>query len=767
MIIKLRSDSKRITGRASIALIILVLISLLFTGCNKEQVEEVAKESLTEYTNDNAKEAVNMTSGSSLKVGDYILLGNYQVEDEECSPILWMVIDSNSHYLDSVNPAVDHLTLLSAYIIDIRGFDAIEPKNSNDLRSGYGNGRYRTSNIRQWLNSKGSANNWWKAQNLDDGEPGTNDADEPPSDEGFLEFTNIGYDDKDGFLKLFTDDELGAILDTTLVVGKNNATDGGGSETVIDKVFLLSLTEMGLGNRAEVEEGKVFELFESDNSRKAEVSMQCINNTNCLDKSLENKNWCWWLRSPSSGFPASTFMISNIGAALYSTADMCEGPVGVRPALNIRSDLYFSGSGTKDDPYIIVNDAVYSGEVKDSIVKEDSEDEVKIEESDESSKSQKVEITIIEDTELSSGDKLLQSICSNVIDEYPEWMSTSGSIVVWKDSDNSICIRRSPDSPTWALNSPVGKQGDLINVSFVNEDTIGYIITGQDNKGIIGLWQFDLDEYGAKLKYSDYSTIYEMEDSASIRDISFINKNEFLIFYILESKDTLEEAAISYIDTSNNKEEILLKFDVIPIGRENNSCNIQKVSVSPKGTNAYIIYNSIVEKQGVLLIYNLSDRKKIDELILVSSAVWIGDNYILYSSMDEDKGIFIYNVENKSSYEITRIDPCAVDLTFCPKSGGIIAYNINPTSYDATGCVVSCKNWQELSSKTNCVFEAITDEDTVIFSRYVPDNSGKYTEHTVEEGGYWRLDSKWGLHLTYEFSTFNNNPILATVWSRY
>lgn len=749
------------------ALVIGVLLALLFTGCNKEQVEEVTKESLTEYTNDNTKEAVNMTSGSSLKVGDYILLGNYQVENEEYSPILWMVIDSSSHYSGSVDPAIDHITLLSAYIIDIRGFDAIEPKNTNDLRSGYGNGRYRTSNIRQWLNSKGSANNWWKAQNLDDGEPGTNDADGPPSDEGFLEFANIGYDDKDGFLKSFTDGELGAIIDTTLVVGKNNATDGGGSEIVIDKVFLLSLTEVGFGNRAEVEEGKVFELFESDNSRKAEVSMQCINNTNCLDKSLENKTWCWWLRSPSSGFPASTFMISNIGAALYSTADMCEGPVGVRPALNIRYDIYFSGSGTKDDPYIIVNDAVYSGEVKDSIVKEDSEDEVKIEESDESSKSQKVEITIIEDTELSSGDKLLQSVCSNVIDEYPEWMSTSGSIVVWKDSDNSICIRRSPDSPTWALNSPVGKQSDLINVSFVNEDTIGYIITGQDNKGIIGLWQFDLDEYGAKLKYSDYSTIYEMEDSASIRDISFINKNEFLIFYILESKDTLEEATVSYINTKNNKEEILLKFDVMPFDEEDSTRNIQKVSVSPKGTRAYIIYNSIAEKQGVLVIYNLLNRKKIDETISVLSAVWIGNTHILYSSLAKDGGIFIYDVENKNSYEITKIEPCAVDLTFCPKSGGVITYNTNPLSYEAKGHAISCKNWEELSSKTNCVFEAITDEDTVIFSRYVPDGNGKSVDFAVEEGGYLRLNSEWGLHLTYEFSTFNNDPVLATVWSRY
>ncbi|MBA7530664.1 hypothetical protein ES705_22873 [subsurface metagenome] len=80
------------------------------------------------------------------------------------------------------------MTLLSSYIIDIRGFDAIESENTNELRRGYGNGRYRTSNIRQWLNSSGGENSWWAAQDLDDGETDTNNVDEPPSDDGFPDF---------------------------------------------------------------------------------------------------------------------------------------------------------------------------------------------------------------------------------------------------------------------------------------------------------------------------------------------------------------------------------------------------------------------------------------------------------------------------------------------------------------------------------------------------------------------------------------------------
>ena len=497
--------------------------------------------------------------------------------------------------------------------------------------------------------------------------------------------------------------------------------------------------------------------------------MQCIDNTNCLDKPLENKNWCWWLRSPSPGFPASIFMISNIGAVLYSTADMCEGPVGVRPALNLKSDLYFSGSGTKDDPYIIVTDTIESGEIGTSIVEEDRTTEKVVEDIGESSESGEVEITIEEDTILSSGDKLLQSVCLIGIDDYPKWASNSGSIVVWEDSEREekiLYIRRSPDSPTWAIQSPAGELDKLIDLDFVNADTIGYAMVVKNNKEVVGLLQFDLDDSGAKLDYSNYSIIYEKEEPISIRDISFINKDEFLIFYILESKGALEEATVSYINTKNNKEEILLKFDVISFDEEDDTRNIQKVSVSPKGTRAYITYNGIVEKQGVLEIFDLSSKKKIDKISPVSSAVWIGNTYILYSSLAKD-GIFLYDVEGKNSYEITKIDPCAVNLTFCPESGGVIAYNTNPLSYEARGYVIGCKNWEELSSTANCIFEAITDEETVIFSRYVSGESGKSADFTVEEGGYWRLNSKWTLHLTDEFSTFNNNSILATAWSRY
>jgi len=748
------SGKNKIIKVISIVLVIAVLITLLFTACSKK-VDREASEDISE--------TYELTHGKSLKIGDYIQLGNYQVEDEGYNPILWVVIDNSSHYSGYVNPEIEHITLLSACIIDLRGFDAIEPENANELRRGYGNGRYRTSNIRQWLNSSGGENSWWAAQNIDDGEIGTNNADEPPSDDGFPDFEDIGYDDKEGFLKSFTADEFNAILETTLIVGKNAVTDGGGSEEVQDRVFLLSLAEIGFGDRSEVEEGRVFELFNSDSSRQAEVSIQCIVNTNCSGKPPEGENWPWWLRSPASGFPASVFMISDIGAALYSTANMCEGSVGIRPALNIKTSLYFSGSGTNDDPYIITD--TVGGTAETGILKEEETIEDADQKTGEGYESEKVEIVIDEDKNLSDGDKLFQTICLKAIDDYPKWTIDSGSVVVWnglEKEDNVLSIRRSPDSQSVVIQSPAGKIVDLVVLDFIDASTVGYAVITKNGKGTVGLMKF---EHG--LSKPDYSIIYEKELLASIRDISFINRDEFLILYVLENQTENKNAVVSYINTRNKEEKVLLKFNIIPDGEEDKTYDVQKVSVSPEGTYVYTVYNSTSEKQGALAIFDLSSRKLIGVISQVSSAVWIGNTHILYSSLARGGEVFIYNVESKKSYKMTRINRYAVDLAFCPKSGGVIVYNTDPFSNEAIGYAVSCKDWKELDQAVNCIFEAVADEDTVIFSKYNDDKSGESSDLIVKEGGYRRLKSKWELHLSDEFSTNYQNAVLATVWSRY
>ncbi len=282
---------------------------------------------------------------TSLPVGAKIKLGTYKVENSTILPIIWRIIDKNH----TGYPA-NSITLLTDKIIDLRGFDAKEPNNADSNRQKYGNNRYRTSNLRQWLNSGGAASSWWTAQNLTDGTTDTNNKDATPNDAGMSQLT--GYDDIPGFLNNFTVNELSKILDTTLTVAKNTITDGGGSETVVDKVFLLSTTEVGLGNENDIAEGTPFTIFNSDASRISYATAQCIANTLSSSKPADDSTgWYWWLRTPIAGNSHSARYVYSDGTLNHDGAYY--GNNGVRPALNLASDILVSDTVDADGAYTI------------------------------------------------------------------------------------------------------------------------------------------------------------------------------------------------------------------------------------------------------------------------------------------------------------------------------------------------------------------------------------------------------------------------------
>jgi VCBS repeat-containing protein len=278
---------------------------------------------------------------TNLSVGDKIKYGTYQVEGSTVEPVIRMIIGFN-HYKDELNPDIpDHVTVIPWKIQDLRGFDAKEPSNADSNRQQYGNNRYKDSNIRQWLNSGGPAGSWWSA---------THGADAAPADAGMSQPT--GYDDIPGYLSNFTANELSKILDTTIRVVKNTVTDGGGSETVVDKVFLLSTTEVGLGNENDIAEGTPFTIFNSDASRISYATAQCIANTLSSSKPADDSTgWYWWLRTPSAGLSYGARYVHSDGTLSHYYA--YHGHFGVRPALNLASDILVSDTVDADGAYTI------------------------------------------------------------------------------------------------------------------------------------------------------------------------------------------------------------------------------------------------------------------------------------------------------------------------------------------------------------------------------------------------------------------------------
>lgn len=277
---------------------------------------------------------------TNLSVGDKVKFGSYSVESETAEPIEW-IIAAKDHNLKDPGYPDNAITLLSDKIIDLRGFDAKEPGNPDSDRQSYGNNRYKDSNIRQWLNSGGAANSWWTATHSDD---------EAPTDARTNNY-GTGYEDKEGFLNNFTPEELSKILDTNIDAAICDSPDGGGVDNLVDKVFLLSQAEVNGGTTdLSASDGSVLNLFESanDTDRIAQVSQQVANYSN-YDKSGD---WYWWTRSARASSSHHVRYVISSGSVSNNLA--CSGYQGVRPALNLKSDLLVSDVADSDGAYTII-----------------------------------------------------------------------------------------------------------------------------------------------------------------------------------------------------------------------------------------------------------------------------------------------------------------------------------------------------------------------------------------------------------------------------
>lgn len=277
---------------------------------------------------------------SNLAVGSKVKFGKYQVNTEEAQPIIWTIVAKN-HVSTPAYPS-NSATLHAAIIIDLRCFDAKEPNNTAFGRRDYGNNRYAVSNLNQWLNSRAAANAWYSSQHSYDHSPNSS------------VYVNNGtqYASKAGFLSLFSDDEYNAILDTSILTAKPTE-DGGGSETIVTKVFLPSKTEVGCGQENFISEGVAWKYYESDSSRMGYLTTQCFDNTASSSKpDSKDEAWLWWLRSADYSMTSNIRTIDTDGGAI--TKNAYNGSVGVRPALNLSSSLLVSDTTDSDGCYTVV-----------------------------------------------------------------------------------------------------------------------------------------------------------------------------------------------------------------------------------------------------------------------------------------------------------------------------------------------------------------------------------------------------------------------------
>jgi hypothetical protein len=188
-------------------------------------------------------------------------------------PIEFEVVGVNHHKSidDESKPTI---TLMSKNVLRHAAFDAKEPNNPDSNRVDYGNNRWSVSNIRQWLNSSGAANEWFTPQHEYDATPDTTNVD-----------SVVGaYADDPGFLAGFSDDvkqHFATVSNVTLL----SDSDGSGTETTQDKVFLPSYTEMNFGNK------------NSSYPEGTALSRKFTNNSSRI-KSYNGRDDSYWMRTP-------------------------------------------------------------------------------------------------------------------------------------------------------------------------------------------------------------------------------------------------------------------------------------------------------------------------------------------------------------------------------------------------------------------------------------------------------------------------------------
>ena len=249
-------------------------------------------------------------------------------------PIVWKIADKGHTGFPSGS-----VTLITEKIISLKCFDAIEAGNSDENRKSYGNNRYIYSNIRQWLNSA-AAGAWYAAQHS---------ADAPPTNANVWDNYNE-YDQEAGFLAGFSANFLAALLSTSRTVGRSY-TDGGGTETCTDKVFLATCTEVGLTGG--VTAGSKLALFSDNNSRLAYPTAECVSKSEYTASEFATSNaWRWWLEDAYASLSYRVRRVNFSGALDYG--DAYSGYGGVRPLCNIQSSILVSDTADSDGAYTIV-----------------------------------------------------------------------------------------------------------------------------------------------------------------------------------------------------------------------------------------------------------------------------------------------------------------------------------------------------------------------------------------------------------------------------
>lgn len=238
---------------------------------------------------------------SKLSSGSKVKLGSYNGQS-----LRWIVArDTVTQELRLV------LDKDSVTVIGTMQYDAEEPNNPDESRKIFGNNKYSVSNINQWLNSDGAANEWYTSQH---------EYDAPPD-----------YQNKAGFLNEWSDSDKSVLQEANWTTTLSNV-DGSGMDTFSRKVVLMSTTQLGL---EEDTGGNRLDIFNSDGDRATGAD--------------------YWTRTPYPSDSGIAYQVTDAGAL---NGNVVYGAFGVRPICAPNPNTIVSETTDEDGCYTIGADGV-------------------------------------------------------------------------------------------------------------------------------------------------------------------------------------------------------------------------------------------------------------------------------------------------------------------------------------------------------------------------------------------------------------------------
>lgn len=132
--------------------------------------------------------------------------------------------------------------------------------------------------------------------------------------------------DNNGLLKNFSSNFKNDIVYTSISTASGNATD---------KMFLVSMTEVGLESGSE-KEGYRFPLFTDNNSR--------------MGKDFDNSNKAWWLRT---FYKSTENLLRTVDTDGNANAQYYYNASGVRPLCNLKPEILIYDNKGSDGAYTI------------------------------------------------------------------------------------------------------------------------------------------------------------------------------------------------------------------------------------------------------------------------------------------------------------------------------------------------------------------------------------------------------------------------------